>query len=242
MNRVRAHYARAINGTSSMVEEVQVIYSPGMNGPGDHVVVDTWKGLPGDGAPRHTTQKVDHDCGDVAGLADSEAMKFWEDGWDQTFYATIDDTEHDADRLLLVKIEAEESLIPIFQDMARNSNCIGLPMEKESLVYVGPHEVQLARKRRKAGEERELRYDTVNAKVPADSLAAQVLAALVLKYGGTFVDFTGTPVDAGRYAARLKEDRRFSELVELWGITLPPALNGTTMTRPWGTVVVPAVF
>lgn len=239
MNRYRSHFRRVIPGTSQ-VEHMQVLTAPAMEGPQDGVVVDTWvhsgKGV------RHTRTHVeDVQPEDARDEHEDSIREMLGDGWEHCFHAALSDVPAPDAEALLIKFEADADLMPHFEEIASRTTEVGRAIERESLVYLGSHGIELSRKRRKAGETRDLRYDTVNAKVPRDSLAAQLLAMLCIHYGGQFMDFTGTPVDPRTYAVTLNTRPELQPLLEHFGINLPWIAPGRLL-RPWGQPVQPAVF
>lgn len=235
----RSHFTRVMAGTAR-VEHMQVLSSPAMEGTEDAVIVDTWSSV--GGSVKHTRTHLPDTCAEHVEEEHLNSIRELEaDGWEHCFSAELSDAQVPDEDLLMVRIEVDFDLRAQLADLAATTTAIGLPLETQSQVYLGAESISLQRRRRKAGETRELRYDILNAKVPRDGLAAQVLSALAIHHGGIVMDFKGNPEEPRVHASELANKPEFAAFLQALGINMPRITPGR-LVRPWGQTVQPAVF
>lgn len=245
--RFRAHYRRMMAGTST-VEHLQVLYM-GLDansvevGVGDEytlvdVDIQTFR-QSGKGLTR-SRERVPSKGASLKECAAIRNDQLTQEGWLLTYCSPLEGEVSD-EGSLLVLIKADVDLPEVIRTQFGSSPEIGFPVEEDSIVYVEGHVLRFKRSRRKPGETRELRFDTVAAKVPADSLAAQLMAALSMKYAGDFSHIDGSKADPRPHAAKLLDIEAFASGIEALGIPLRK-LAPLRLVRPWGEEVIPAVF
>lgn len=235
MNPIREHFHRTIAGTAR-VEHRQVIYGP----DGEQIERRTFSRAAS--AVSSTVDYVDGASGlNRRAIIDQERAKLVVAGWVMHFSQEILPavTGMDGDTVAF-DIRATEDLRDVLEAIGNTIFEVDVALEDPSVAFIGGYEVKLQRSRRRAGETRPLRYDTLVTQVPRGSLASHVLAVLAIKHGGRVMGADGTGVCANALASELVLDERFEPILKGYGIALPqpPA----SLMRRWGRPVIPAVF
>ncbi|MCD9046917.1 hypothetical protein [Luteimonas sp. MHLX1A] len=232
----RMHFKRQIPGTSQ-IERLQVIVEAI---PPDTIQVTTWS-VAGSGKKK----KVEK-CTGTAELVDDRASAVLSDladaGWDSTFSQTMflpPRRDMHIDHLQF-KIQADTDLSGDIDTVIGNMSGVDWCIEQDGSFLIGSNVVKLSRSRRKAGEDRPLRLDTINANVPSESKAAAVLAVLAERHGGKVYDDMTNLVKPAPFYATAQMDG-LDELLEAFHLKRVAIPSGV-LVRPDGHAVMPAVF
>lgn len=231
---VRRHFHRVMQGTSTL-ERLQVHHhiQDGL------VQVQTYYLLGTKVEAR--TKKTDDVAGELEDVADEDMKELLSDDWKCDFdvhYRELD-TSATPD-MVSVKIETDVDLSADLDRLCGLSK-VAWAAEAERTILIGQSTIKIARKRRKAGEKRPLRLDTINAVVAMGSFESAVLGMLGHKHGGFSLDDRSQPVDLMPQVRKRALNPVFADVALQLGINIP-RFDGQSIRRPNGHEVQPAVF
>ncbi len=234
---IRFHLTRNIAGTAS-IERKQVLLQANPDGSGT-VLVKEWRKSGGSLTQREYVESGETTHRLWKRMVGDAAL----DGWFCRYEQELPREDLKATAMLTI-IEANVDLIPDLEQIAAATTEVDFPVEEQGAVYLGPDLVNLTRSRRKRGEDRPLRYDTIKVRTVDGSLASKLLCLLVMKHGGKFMYEDDDPeegINLASYASDLLDYERLVPLIESWGIKLQ-RFTGMVLRTPGGLALKPAVF
>lgn len=237
MNSFRFHFERSIAGTTS-TERRQVRLQLNPDGS-NTILVNEWRKSGGSLSHREYLQTGSA----IMDLRNTMIGVAAADGWTCSFDQELV-PQSLRSRDLLTIIEPGIDLMPDLEQIAAATTEVDFPLEQQGAIYMGAEVVQLTRSKRKRGEQRELRYDTIRQRTQDGTLASRLLCLLVMKHGGKFMYEDDDPldgIDLANYASDLADYERLVPLIESWGIKLR-RFTGAALRTPGGIALRPAVF
>lgn len=206
--------------------------------PGNSIQVTTWE-LSGQ-SKKKMVQKFQGGPDDLSELMGSIITDLVGKGWisgynrHQLDESSVGDGEHVACKIT-ANVEVLDDLELII-DSVLDADWMA---EEDATILIGQQKVKVTRSRRKAGETRPLRFDTIVANVPVDGRASALLAILAERHGGKLYDDKANLVKPAVYYTATDFDG-LEEILAAFGMKRYPLAG--VFVRPTGQAFVPAVF
>ena len=228
----RRHFQRQIRGTLQS-ERTQVI---GFWDEGQ-IKITTWSAS-GNGK-KNKIEKFVGTVVEMGFILERITETHLQDGWELVYShqqgSSSDDTEY-----IQVGIKADVELTPDIDEIVKHLDCVDWCIEEDGVFLIGSETIRLSRSRRKRGEDRPPRLDTITANVSVNSEAAAVLAALAERHGSKMYDDKANLISPSIFYS-LANLEGFDDVLSAFGLKRSPRLTGV-FVRSTGDICVPSVF